>query len=144
MKFHLIDCSSDEPLGGALEKTIKRMGALAVDFYFREEREGDVVFFVAKLLDLGLAAGLLTPELVAGKTEHDEPTLAILTIQRFQPLILRREAASAGDIDDKHHLACESSDFFGFAVDGLQFNVVDRVHKASVCEIFRGVPRLKV
>ena len=89
----------------ALEPREERVGVGAVDVDLGEHREGDAVVDLAELLDLGLGAGLLAPELVAGEAEDDEALVAQLLVERLQPLVLGREAARAGGVDDEDDLA---------------------------------------
>src|SRR5262249_22104539 len=68
-------------------------------------REGDVIGGVAELADIPCRAALLVAEIVAGHA-HDHKALAGLRfVERLEVAILRGEAASAGDVDDKDSLA---------------------------------------
>src|SRR5436190_1318961 len=45
------------------------------------------------------------PVVVHRKAEHHEAAVAVLAVERFQPVVLRRVAALAGRVDDQQHLA---------------------------------------
>ena len=81
----------------------QRMGILAVDLDLREHREGDPVVHLAELGDLGIGAGLLVHELVAGEAEHRQAPLPEALVQLLQPGVLGREPAATGGVDHEHH-----------------------------------------
>src|ERR1700722_18564533 len=84
------------------------MGVRAVDFDLGEHRERHIVLFGAKLADCSLVPWLLMAELVAREAEHGEAAFAKAPVQRFEPCILRGEAALACDIDDQQRLFAKS------------------------------------
>src|SRR5690625_6039682 len=75
------------------------MGTLSVDLDLREHREVDTEVDRAELGDLGLAAGLLMHELVAGETHHHQALIVELLVQLLQALVLRRESALARGVE---------------------------------------------
>ncbi len=81
------------------------MPLFAVHVNFVEQREGDVVFAGAELLDLFVRARFLSAELVARETEHGETLVFVFLLEGFEGLVLRRKAALGGDVDDEEHLA---------------------------------------
>jgi len=105
------------------------VGIRAVHVDFREHRKRDAEIHLAEFRDVGVRAGLLLAELIARKTEHRESSARILFVQRFEPSVLRREAALARGVDDQQHLALEVGQRAGFAVDRLRRKVVDRSHR---------------
>src|SRR5882757_3667614 len=83
------------------------MGVRAVDLDLGEHRERHIELVGAKLADCSLVPWLLMAELVAREAEHGEAALAKAPVQRFEPCILRGEAALACDIDDQQRLPRE-------------------------------------
>src|SRR6185369_16381452 len=83
-------------------------------------------------------------ELVAGKTEDDQPADPEIPVERFEAGILRCIAALAGGIDDQQHLAPVSIELFLLTVEAAGLEVVNRsshrslpwsVWKALGCEL---------
>jgi hypothetical protein len=81
------------------------VGAVAVDVDLGEHRERHAVVLFAERTDLFLAARFLAAELVAGEAQHFQATRMQLAVQGFEALVLRREAAFAGGVDDEEDLA---------------------------------------
>ena len=94
----------EEAGAGGLEVLVERVGFGAVDFYFGEERECDVVLQAAEVFDFVGAAGFLVAELVAGEGEDCEASFAVFAVEGFEAGVLGSEAAAAGDIDDEEDL----------------------------------------
>src|SRR5262249_902697 len=92
---------AQESGGLLLQRLEQRMGVGAVDRDLGEHRERDGVLVNAEAFDLSLIARLLMAELVAREAEHGEALLAKAPMQRFEPGVLRGEAALARDIDDE-------------------------------------------
>ena len=124
-----------------LQRLEQRMGVQAVDLGFGEHREGDAVVVGAELPDRPLVARLLMAELVARETQHSEAPVTKPPMQLFQPRILRREPAFAGDIDDEHRIAVEVGERRRPAVDGLEPNVGGERH-AGLQTFFQAVAAL--
>src|SRR5690606_26810119 len=74
-----------------LQEAEQRMRLVAVDVHLGEHREADVVVQRAELPDLGLVAGFLAAELVAGESKHHEALAAVLAVQLLQARVLRGE-----------------------------------------------------
>ena len=89
----------------ALEPLVQRGGAVAVDLELAEHRERDVVLGRCELEDLCIGARFLGAELVAREAEHGD--VVVVFMKRTQTCVLRREASSAGDVDDQTDLALE-------------------------------------
>src|ERR1022692_912129 len=89
----------------ALQKLEDRMRVVAVDLDLREQRKVHAVIDLAEGLDLVIGPGLLMAELVARKAEHLQAAVLVLGIKRLQALVLRREPALAGGVDDQQDLA---------------------------------------
>src|SRR5690606_31837402 len=70
--------------------------------------------------------GLLLQELVAGNSQHGEAAFGVPLVQLLQPLVLRGQAASGGDIDHQHGLAAVLGEVGRAAPQVLDLNVVDR------------------
>jgi hypothetical protein len=104
---------------------------VAIHIHLGEHREADLVVQAAKLRDLGFAPRLLAAELVAGKAEHRQATLAILAPQGFKPLVLGREAATAGDIDEQQYPALAVLHRTRGTIQGLGRELVERAHHFS-------------
>src|SRR3984885_7613638 len=104
------------------------MGVRAVDLDLGEHRERHIVLVGAKLADCSLVPGLLMAELVAREAEHSEAALAKASMQRFEPCILRGEAALACDIDDQQRLSREIAEHARLAVDRVYCDVGGKEH----------------
>ena len=74
------------------------IGPVNVDF--AEHREGDAIGQRTKGFDIRFCARFLSPELIAGETQDDQAIVLVFLIQVFEALILARETAFGGDIDD--------------------------------------------
>ena len=103
MKFHFTLLPSRPPFS-ELSHSEERVRVVAVDVDLGEQRERDAEVALAEALDLGLVPGLLVAELVAREAEHGEALVGVLVLQLLQALVLRREAALRGGVDDEHHL----------------------------------------
>src|SRR4051794_18112785 len=88
----------------SLQMFVKRMGVAAIHIDLREHREGDVIVVDAKLLDLPGVAWFLPAELIAWKSEDGKASWREFAMQHFQTLVLRRETAGAGRVDDQQNL----------------------------------------
>lgn len=102
------DRAAQEARGRLLEGDEQRMGAVAVDVELGHHWKADVEAGQAEGLDLGIAAGLLAAELVAGEAEDDK-VLGVLALEvgpeLLEALVLRGEAALGGCVDDEDDLA---------------------------------------
>src|SRR6185437_2151559 len=112
----------------ALEKAIDRRRVLAVDVDLREHRKRHVVVRLAERRDLLVVAGLLRTELIAGKAEHFEPFVAVLAKQRFEALVLRREAALAGGVHHQDELPLVAIERHRMSSDVVDGEIVERWH----------------
>ena len=74
------------------------MAAIHVDL--GEQGKGDAEIVFAKSAYFRIRPWFLVAELIAGKTQHYQALLPELAVQRFEPLVLRRETAGAGRVDD--------------------------------------------
>ena len=110
---------------GGLEKDVDGVGARAVHLDLGELVEGGVVLERAEGVDLVVAAGRLVPELVAGEVEDLEPGGVVLGVELLQPLVLRREAAARGGVDDEQDLALQGREVERGPVAALGREVVD-------------------
>ena len=97
------------------------MAVRAVHLDLVEHREGDEVFARAELFDFLVGARFLFAELVAREAEDDKTLVCIFVVGRLERLVLRREPAVRGDVDDENDLA-----FVGAQCGGLAVNVLDR------------------
>src|SRR5271170_4434132 len=115
---------SEVPLDGvaqqaallALQKLVERVSVVAIHFDFGEQREVDAIIQLAEFLDLIVISGLLMAELVAREGQQLEALVLVLRIQLLQTVVLRREAALAGSIDDQQDLAFVGAELLVFAV----------------------------
>jgi len=106
------------------------VGVVAIDVDLGEHREGDAVVLFAEGADLGLAALFLSAELVAREAEHHQALVGVAALQLFEALVLRREAAGAGGIDDQERLAAIAVQVDGLAVEGGGIEIVG-IHDGS-------------
>jgi hypothetical protein len=97
---------------------------VAVDVDLGEHREAHAVVLFAEGADLFLRARLLAAELVAGEAQHFEAAVVQFAVQGFESLVLRREAAFAGGVDDEEGLAAVLREVDRLAVQGGGLEVV--------------------
>jgi len=64
-----------------LEVIPEWMGVVAIHVDFLKKVKGDAVNFGGVFLDFSIGAGLLTPELIAGKPENPQTRISVLAIQ---------------------------------------------------------------
>ena len=64
-------------------------------------------------------------ELVAGNAQHGESPIGVLLVDAFEALVLRRQAALAGDVDDQDSLALVVAEAPGLALQGSDLDVMD-------------------
>jgi hypothetical protein len=88
-----------------LEPLVERFSAVAVHLDLVEHRERHAELRRGELEDLLVRSGLLSCELVAGKSEDGD--VVVVVMKRTQTCVLRREASSAGDVDDQADLPAE-------------------------------------
>ena len=115
---------------GVLEHLIEGSGAVAVHFDLREHGEAHIELRGCEFEDLSVGAGLLVRELVARKSEHDD--VVVVIVKRTQTCVLRREASSAGDVDDQRKVALELAEAHLFAGDGRHFEIMEVSHRANI------------
>ena len=113
-----------------LEHLIQGGGTVAVHLDLREHREVHFELRGCEFEDLGGGAGLLVRELVARKSEHDD--VVVIIVKRTQTCVLRREASSAGDVDDQRKVALELVEAHLFAGDGRHFEIMEVSHGANI------------
>jgi hypothetical protein len=89
-----------------------------------EHRERDAELRRGELEDLGIGAGFLSAELVAGETE--DGNIVVIVMERTQTCVLRREASSTRDVDDQAELVPELVERDGVAGDRDHLEVVER------------------
>ena len=128
---------AEEPGLRGLQITIDGRRMFAVDVDLREQRKRHAVVDFTKLFDRRFVARLLVAELIAGKAEHFEALAAILFVQRFEALVLRRESAFARSVHHEEHLALVAIQLDGLAVDVVDGEVVERGHGAPFHEALR-------
>ena len=117
-------------LGLGFQVFIDGMRALTVDVDFLHQREGHAVVEAAELGDFLVGAWLLVGELVAGEADDDQTLVLVLLIEGFQAVVLRRETALRGGVDNHQDLAfilCEVH-FFSLVVQG--FEIKDFFHSS--------------
>jgi len=96
----------------------ERMGVVAIHVDLGEHREADLVSERAEAGDFRRVARFLRAELVAREAEDDEAARAVLPVKLLEPLVLRREAALAGGVDDEYHLPLVVGEGLLVAVEG--------------------------
>lgn len=107
-----------------LEPGVERMGVVAVDIDFGEEREGHIETGLAKLADGFGIARFLRTELVARKAENNKTPVLEAPVEFFEAGVLWREAALAGGIDDEQDVAAIGVEALLIAVQTLGAEVV--------------------
>ena len=90
---------------GLRQRPVERIRIAALDRDLGEDREVHTIGQPAEILDLGIRARLLPGEIVGREAEHDQAAIAIVAVERLEPVILRRQPAFGRDIDDQKHLA---------------------------------------
>src|SRR5215467_985904 len=106
-------------------------GVAAIDLDLGKHGKAHAVVQFAERLDFLVRAGLLRTELVAWKAEHLETAIVHFFVQRLESLVLRSEAALAGDVDDEHDLVLVPLEVLILAVDVPDAEVVDAGHRSS-------------
>ena len=97
---------SESPEGGFALEPDKEGGSLgAVDVDFAELGELDVEVGGAELVYFGVAARSLCAELVAWEVQNAETLRGIFLVEGFKLIVLWRETAPGGRIDNQEHLA---------------------------------------
>ncbi len=79
------------------------MLVVARDRNLGEHRKGDRKIGSTERGDLVVATRFLVGKIVRWKAKHDEALITISLVEFFQSVILRREAAFGGHIDDQDH-----------------------------------------
>ena len=85
---------------GGLQQRVQRRLVSAVHIDLGEHREVDIVGRGGEVENLGIGAGLLVPELVAGKGQ-DGYVVALIVVEDTQTCVLKGEASTTGDVDDQ-------------------------------------------
>src|SRR5690348_9639883 len=116
---------------GVLEVSIKRMRVRAIDVDLGKQRERHRVLRRTEVADFLGVAWLLVPELVAGKAQHLETAILVRAVQRFKALVLRRESALRGHVDDQQSLAAIRIELLRHAVQQIRFEVISRGHRIT-------------
>src|SRR6185437_3080721 len=111
-----------------LHELVQRVRVRAIDVNLGEQRKCHVVFRAAEVPDRVSIARLLMPELVAGKAQHLESPGLVRAVQRFQSLVLRRESALRGDVDDQQHLAAIRLQLLGRTLKQVRVKIVNGGH----------------
>src|SRR6516225_1450890 len=114
-----------------LQIIVQRMRSRAVDVDFGKHRKAHVKIAGAELFDRSGITRFLRTELIAGKAEHGKAARGELAMQRFQPLILRGEAALACRVDDQEHLALEPAERGVLARQRSGSEIVDARHRSA-------------
>ncbi len=115
------------------EVLIQRSHIAALDGDLGHHRKGDMVFGGAEGLDFLVGAGFLAAEIVGGDADDDEAAVLVFFIKGFQRGVLRREAAAAGDVDEKDDFAFVVGKRRGLAFDGIEREVIDGFFGGHEC-----------
>jgi PII-like signaling protein len=118
---------------------VKRMCVGAVDVDLAQHREGDVVGGLAEVLDLGVGARLLLPELIAGEADDLQAPVPVVAVERLQAFVLRRQPALAGHVHDEQHLALVLAERYLAAVRRGGGEVVHAGHVCSIAVVVRKI-----
>ena len=101
------------------------MPVRAVHFDLVVKRKSDVELAGAELFDLLVRAGFLPAKLVAGKAEDHEALVLIFLIGGLKAGVLLGVTALGRDVDDEYGLAFVGGERGVFAVNVLEFDVVE-------------------
>ena len=124
-KFHRIGPLLALDVLGLLQRLVERRGLAAVDLDLVEDREGDAPRHRAVLEDLVHRTGLLAAELVAREAEHGEAAVGVGALQLLELLVLGRQPALRGDVDDEQHLVRVVGERRSPAVGGLERDLAE-------------------
>jgi PII-like signaling protein len=116
---------------------VKRVRVGAVDVDLGQHREGDVVGGLAEVLDLGVGARLLLPELIAGEADDLQAPVPVVAVERLQAFVLRRQPALAGHVHDEQHLALVLAERYLAAVRRGGGEVVHAGHVCSIAVVVK-------
>jgi PII-like signaling protein len=116
---------------------VKRVRVGAVDVDLAQHREGDVVGGLAEVLDLGVGARLLLPELIAGEADDLQAPVPVVAVERLQAFVLRRQPALAGHVHDEQHLALVLAERYLAAVRRGGGEVVHAGHVCSIAVVVK-------
>ena len=130
-KFHWMSPAVALGVGQRGQLGVDRVPVRAVDLDLLEHRERDAVGGRAELGDLLGAARLLPAELVAGEADDGEAAVSEPLLQPLQAVVLRRQAALGGDVDDQQRLAGQVVQRSRLAVQGGERNVVQAQRSGS-------------
>src|SRR5260370_230026 len=119
---------TEQPRFLTLQIIKQRMCLAAIDVDLGKQRKGDGIVGRANLLDLFGVAGLLTAELVAGKSENREAARVKRLVQRLETAVLRRGPASARGVDDQQNLTLEPLQRNVLAGKRLGLEIVNTSH----------------
>ena len=108
---------------GLFQQLVQRRSGVAVHLDLGEHGEVHIKLRRCEFKDLGVGAGLLVGELVAREAEHDD--IVVVIMKRTQTCVLRREASSAGDVDDQADLVLEPIERHLVARDRGHLEVVE-------------------
>jgi len=103
---------------------VERGLALALDHGLRHQRELHAEAHLAELGDLGVRARLLRAELVGREANHRQALVGVSLVELLQAVVLRRQAALRGGVDQQHHLAAEVGQLAARAVVAGDFEIV--------------------
>src|ERR1700722_9819050 len=105
---------------------IQRRRVVALHRNFRHHRKRHAVFRRAERLDLGVRSRLLRAKIIRRNSDDHESLVFELLVCRFQRGILRRESATAGDVDEHYDLALVRRERRRLPVDRIQREIVNR------------------
>jgi len=67
----------------------------------------------------------LGTELIAGETDHDQASVLVFQVEILNSLVLTRESARRGDIDDEDDLSSQLIEGVTFAFDVHGFEIIE-------------------
>ena len=103
---------------------VQLAGSVAVDLDLGEHRERGVVLAGRELENLGVSAGLLCAELIAGKRQDGEALGRVVFVEGTQTCVLRCEASKTRDVDDETDRVSVAAEIDGFARDRRHREVI--------------------
>lgn len=113
---------------GGCQPLIQRTGTTAINVDLAEHREVNVVLARRKREYLGVAAGLLSTELIARKRENRQTTRPKFGLKGTQTCVLWRQPSTTRDIDDETVTALEHREINDIAADSDHAQGVEAGH----------------
>ena len=116
----------------SLQPPVEIACTVTVDIDLGEQWEIDGVLAGRELEDLGVSAGFLGAELVARESQDREALRRVVFVERTQTCVLRRQASSAGDVDDQTDRVSVVDEINGLTRDRRHRDVIHVRHTRTL------------